>query len=126
MDTYSNIPNQPVAAGPASRKIAFPYKGGIHFFSIDQIIRLEADSNYTYIYTTLHKPILMAKVMCAYEDLLRPLGFIRTHRSHLINTKHIASVQGYEIIMDDMSKPGISRRKRKEVFQSLKYSIHAA
>ncbi len=60
-------------------KVAFPYKGGIYFFSSGQIIRLEANSNYTYIYTTEGRPFLMAKVICAYEELLKPLGFIRTH-----------------------------------------------
>ena len=117
---YSIEPSQP-------ERVSFPYKGGIHFFSPDQIIRLESDSNYTYIYLIDHKRILMAKVLAAYEALLEPFGFIRTHRSHLINKQHILHVdRDGKIIMDDLSKAGLSRRKRREVFSLLIHSTKAA
>lgn len=116
---------------PSSRiqlsRLSFPYKGGIHFFNPDQIIRLEAESNYTCIHIQNHKPILMAKVLSDYESLLAPLGFIRTHRAHLINCRHVAKVNlKREIIMDDESIAGISRRKRKEVLRALKHYSNAA
>lgn len=98
--------------------VVFPYKGGAYLFRPEQIIRLQSESNYTYIYTTDHKPILMAKVLTAYEALLLPFGFVRTHRSHLINRTHVADIQRDVIIMDDRSVAEISRRKRKQVLQS--------
>ena len=114
-------------AGQSMKKITFPYKGGIHLLSPDQIIRLEADSNYTYIFTIDRKPILMAKVIREYEDLLRPFGFLRTHRSHLINIAHITNVtECGTIMMDDQSIAEISRRKRKEILATIKYSFQAA
>lgn len=112
---------------PVGYKIRFPFKGGIHFLSPDQIIRLQADSNYTYIYTTDRRPILMAKVIRAYEDMLAPLGFLRTHRSHLVNKAHIAMItECGDILMDDQSRAVISRRKRKEILRTIQYSFHAA
>ena len=100
--------------------VSFPYKGGIHSFLPDQIIRLEADSNYTYIYFSNHRPILMAKVLRDYQRLLEPFGFIRTHNSHLVNKQHISGVDiNGDIIMDDHSKAEISRRKRSEVMLSI-------
>ncbi len=102
-------------------RVSFPYRGGIHFFQPDQIIRLEADSNYTCIFFNNHRPILMAKVLRDYQTLLEHFGFIRTHRSHLINRQHISTIDiNGDIIMDDKSKAGISRRKRREVFSELK------
>ena len=101
-------------------RLSFPYKGGTHSFLPDQIIRLEAESNYTYIYFNNHKPILMAKVLGDYQILLEPFGFIRTHNSHLVNKQHITGVDtNGDIIMDDKSKAGISRRKRREVVAAL-------
>lgn len=100
-------------------RLGFPYKGGIHYFSPEQIIRLEAESNYTFIFIDQQKPIIMAKVLGAYEAMLSPFGFIRTHRSHLINTRHIQSIDHDRIVMDDMSEAEISRRKRKEVLEVL-------
>jgi len=111
----------------AAALVSFPYKGGIHFFHPDQIIRLEGDSNYTRIFFNNHSPILMAKVLWEYQRLLEPFGFIRTHRSHLINRRHITSIHiNGDIIMDDKSKAAISRSKRREVFSVLKNKFQAA
>ena len=108
-------------------KVSFPYKGGTHFIHPDQIIRLEADSNYTYIHLQDHKPILMAKVLADYESLLEPFGFIRTHRSHLINRIHVSRVDTKgSIIMDDESTAEISRRKRKLVQEVLPCIVYCA
>ena len=101
-------------------RVFFPYRGGSHSFLPEQIIRLEADSNYTYIFFNNHKPILMAKVLRNYQRLLEPFGFIRTHRSHLINRQHVVALDiNGDIVMDDHSKAGISRRKRREVIMAL-------
>ena len=107
--------------------VVFPYKGGAYLFRPEQIIRLQSESNYTYIYTTDHKPILMAKVLAEYESMLKPLGFIRTHRSHLVNRMHVSHIQcNGTIKMDDDSIADISRRKRKMVREALHSSHHAA
>jgi two-component system LytT family response regulator len=107
-------------------KIIFPYKGGIYEFRPDQIVRLQSDSTYTYIHTTDHKPILMAKVLGAYESLLVPLGFVRTHRSHLINLMHVTYVEAQRVHMMDDSTVEISRRKHKQVIHQLNQPSHAA
>ena len=114
----SSNPNPIVPhVAPALR---FHIRNGAHCFQPDQIIRLEADSNYTFIYLRDHKPILMAKVLSAYESLLSPFGFIRTHRSHLVNSMYISTVDGNgHIIMADNSIVCLSRRKRKSLFATL-------
>jgi two-component system LytT family response regulator len=107
--------------------LIFPYKGGYYRFAPEQIIRLESDSNYTYIHTTSRKPILMATVLSVYENMLQPFGFIRTHRSHLVNAQHISMIDPVgEITMNDHSKVEISRRKRKNVVRYLNLSPQAA
>lgn len=108
------------------KPLEFPYRGGVHLFSPEEIIRLEADSNYTYIYLLNHRPVIMAKVLADYEALLAPFGFLRTHRSHLINVNHVKSFHGDDIIMEDKSHAEISRRKKKEVYQQLTSLITAA
>jgi two-component system LytT family response regulator len=94
---------------------------GLYFFKSDEIVRLEASSNYTYIHFTNRRPLLIAKVLGDYEELLSSLGFIRTHRSHLVNRKHILFIDSEgNIIMQDESKAEISRRKKKDVIRQLK------
>jgi two-component system, LytTR family, response regulator len=93
---------------------------GIHFFLPDQIIRLEAKSNYTKIFFSNQLPMLLARVLKDFEPSLLPFGFIRTHRSHLVNKNRIVKIDGDgNIFMDDLSIAEISRRKRTEVLRQL-------
>ena len=85
-----------------------------------EIIRMEAKSNYTKVYFTDHPPLLMAKVLHLYEEMLRPYGFLRTHRSHLINANYIRNLDKNNIVhMNDASHVELSRRKKREVFLSI-------
>ncbi len=105
---------------PQHFRLSFITAGGIFFFPPEEIVRLEALSNYTCIHFRNHKPILMAKVLREYEALLQPYGFIRTHRSHLVNRTCIARIDsGGNIIMNDQSRAEISRRKKRQVLESL-------
>ena len=80
-----------------------------------QIIRLESMSNYTKVYFADHVPIVMAKVLRAYEVLLRPYGFVRIHNSHLVNMDHVKDVDELGTVqMRDNSRLKFSRRKRRE------------
>ena len=117
--TYPSAGNTP--------KLSFPFKGGVYCFHPADIIRLKAESNYTFIHIKDHKPILMARVLAEYESILEPFGFIRTHRSHIVNPCHIQFVScNGEVIMDDQSKAELSRRRKKDILQWLKTRDHAA
>ena len=102
----------------ASQKISFPFKGGRHLISPQQIIRIEADSNYSIIHATGQRPIIMAKVLSAYESILTPFGFLRTHKSHLINPDYVRQIMSHDVIrMKDDSEVLLSRRKRQHVLR---------
>jgi two-component system LytT family response regulator len=102
-------------------RLAFTTPRGTYFFSPEQIIRMEARSNYTHVHFIDHKPILQAKVLKEYEALLEHVGFLRTHRSHLVNRKYISFVDSEgSILMQDESKAEISRRKKREIMKVLK------
>lgn len=119
--SYSAFTDTPATTfNMQSAKLRFNTMEGSFFFSPDEIIRLEASSNYTYVYFTNRKRMLISKVMGEYADLLCSLGFVRTHRSHLVNSKHILFIDSTgKIIMQDASEAEISRRKKKEVMTML-------
>jgi len=88
---------------------------------LNQIIRLEAESNYTYIYLHNQRKLLAAKVLGAYELMLSPFGFVRVSRSQLVNKRYVQDVDSSgEVVMMDQSKVGISRRRKKAVKLLLK------
>lgn len=101
-------------------KLSLQTNNGKAFFLPGQIIRLEARSNYTKIYFTNHFSMVTAKVLKDFEPILIASGFIRTHRSHLINTQFIVEVlSNGTIVMNDRSTAGISKRRRAAVLKAL-------
>ncbi|MGC4039131.1 MAG: LytTR family DNA-binding domain-containing protein [Chitinophagaceae bacterium] len=103
-------------------KIAVPSSEGVYFFMIDDILRLEADRSYTYIHLLNKKPFIASKTLKHFEDMLDEFGFIRTHKSHLVNPKHITRITNDNefVLLTDGSKVEVSRRKKDEVKQQLK------
>ena len=93
---------------------------GHFFFNAEDIVRLEASSNYTNIYFANKKKIISAKVLKEYAAVLEPMGFIRTHRTHLVNKQYISVVtRRGTIIMKDASVAEVSRRMKRGVMQAL-------
>jgi len=99
----------------ARNQLAIPTLEGYEIIDIDQIIRCEADRNYTYIHVTgIRKPYLISKNLKELEKALSPNGFLRIHNSHLINPiymKKILRADGGSIKMIDSAKIRISRNK---------------
>jgi two-component system LytT family response regulator len=101
--------------------IAVPSAEGTHFFKIEDIVRLEADRAYTYIHLSEKKPFIASKSLKHFEEMLDEFRFIRTHKSHLINPRHISRISGdhEHVLLTDGSKVEVSRRKKDEVLQQL-------
>jgi len=105
----------------AEFKLAISSSDGMYFFHPNQIIRLEAESNYTRFFFTDKKPLIVAKTLGEYEEMLVPYGFLRTHRTHLVNRNFVQSFlpEGV-LLMKDNSRVEISRRRKEEVLGSLR------
>jgi two-component system, LytTR family, response regulator len=104
--------------GDDEQRIAIPLSDKIEFLSINKIIRLEAEGNYTHIYLDNKRQYLVCKTLKEYQELLENHNFIRTHQSHLINFRKISAyvkTDGGYIAMEDGSQAPISRQKKDEV-----------
>lgn len=104
-----------------TNQITVATTAGHFFFSPEEIVRLEACSNYTNIYFTNKKKMLTSRVLKDFAEILEPMGFVRTHRTHLVNKQHIAFVSNNgNIVMKDESTAEISRRMKSNVLKVLK------
>ncbi|MBC7535549.1 MAG: response regulator transcription factor [Ferruginibacter sp.] len=103
-------------------RIAVPSNEGVYFFTIDEILRLEADRSYTHIHLVGKRPFIASKTLKHFEEMLEEFQFIRTHKSHLVNPRHITRVSNDNefVILTDGSKVDVSRRKKEDVLQQLK------
>jgi two-component system LytT family response regulator len=99
-------------------KLAISVKEGVFLFETKDIICLEGMNNYTKFYFTNQKPLLVAKTLKEYEDILTEYKFIRIHKSFLVNRAHVKKMDVDHILWlsNDVHVP-VSRRKRTEVME---------
>jgi len=104
-------------------KITLPAGNAYEVVLVKDIIRCEANDNYTNVYLTGGKKFLVSGTLKHYEELLPEKEFVRVHHSHLINTSHMLRFlkeDGGYAVMSDGSKVEVSRRKREEFLKRLK------
>lgn len=105
------------------QKIILPTAEGMHIIDLDDIIRCEADDNYTHFILQEEKKLIVSKTLSVFEKILSDLNFARVHNKHLINLKHIKQYirgkSGY-VIMNDNSNVNISENKKNEFLAKLK------
>ena len=106
------------AEGSRHPRIALPTGDGVEFFSVEDIVRCEADSNYTHVHVKDGRKLLLSRTLKDLDDMLTPHGFFRSHQSHLINplhmTKYVRSEGGYLMMSDGTSVP--LAKSRREAF----------
>ncbi|MEO8149936.1 MAG: LytTR family DNA-binding domain-containing protein [Bacteroidia bacterium] len=104
-------------------RLALNTTEGTYFLKTEEIIRCEADSNYTKFFLNKRKNMITSKTLKEYEDMLGEHNFLRVHKSHLVNRKFIKSLSndGFVILNDD-SRVEVSRRRYSEVKEMLSSS----
>ena len=104
-------------------KITLPAGQAYEIVFIKDIIRCEANDNYTNVFLSGGKKFLVSGTLKHYEDLLPENDFIRVHHGHLINMNHMIRFlkeDGGYAVMSDGSKVEVSRRKRDDFLNKLK------
>lgn len=101
-------------------KIAISTHQGLIQILINEIIRCEANSNYTTFYLSNNQKIVATRSLIEFEDSLTDFDFFRVHKSHLINTRQIKKIDWntMQVIMNDDSGIEIARR-RKDAFLTI-------
>nr|WP_319399721.1 LytTR family DNA-binding domain-containing protein [uncultured Carboxylicivirga sp.] len=106
----------------SAKRIALPSAQRLLFVEVSDIIRCEAESNYTCIYLQSGAKEVVSKTLKEYEELLAEEGFIRVHQSHLVNVQMIQSYEkadGGYLLMKDASQVPISRLRKEKVMEVL-------
>ena len=104
------------------RRLVLKTQESVHVIELDNIIRCEADRNYTSFYLVGGKKILVSKTLKDYETLLSGHNFLRVQQSHLINLDYVARYDkgnGGSVVMKDESEVPLSPAKRDIFFKIL-------
>ena len=106
-----------------NEKVALTTADGLTFVNYKNIIRCEAESNYTQIVIIDESPILITRTLKYFDDMLSEKGFFRIHKSHLVNLycirKFTRSKNGGLVETIDGVQMEVSGRKRDALLERL-------
>jgi two-component system, LytTR family, response regulator len=95
------------------KKFSIPTNRGNKIVLEGDIIRIEACSNYCKIYFSNERPLVVAKVLHWFQDLLPEDTFCRIHRTHLVNRMYVTEVlESCRLKLSNGDMLQISRRKK--------------
>ncbi len=103
------------------QRLVLKTQESIYVVDLKDIIRCEADRNYTSFYLHNKTKILVSKTLKEYDLMLSPFNFLRVQQSHLINLDYVDRYdkgQGGAVVMKDGSQVPLSQSKR-EIFFSI-------
>ena len=102
----------------SDHRIALSSARETRFVKTSDIVRCEADNNYTTFFLRDGETLLVSKPMFEYDETLTGYGFLRCHHSHLVNKIYVKSLlkedSGY-LLLEDGSKIPVSRLKKDTV-----------
>ena len=92
-----------------------------------QIIRIQSLSNYSKLFFNDGKTLVVAKVLCWFEEQHCLCSFVRVHRSHLVNIVYIKSYKAGSLLLHNGEMIAVAKRKKACLLKrlnSLNNSFH--
>ena len=114
--------NYPATAANAFEKIGISAVEGIHFVRLSDIVRLEAEDNYTHFFVVGGEKITTAKTIKTYEDVLSRFNFLRVHKKNIVNMnfmKKFSKEEGF-LELENLERVEVSRRKRPVIMDAMR------
>lgn len=121
-ESLKNLAND-LTERTAIKKITLPSGQGYRLVDIDEIIRIEADSNYSVFHLNNLEKIAVSKILKEYEEILPEERFVRVHKSSIVNLKYVKeynSKNGLQVILTNGEAITVSRRRASDFFDSIK------
>ncbi len=103
-----------------SKRIVLRTADKLHFIPVTEIMRCEADRNYTTFFLAEGRKIVVSGTMREYEDILSEQGFYRLHKSHIVNLSFIQSYEkadGGTVILTDGTHVPVAMRKKNQLIE---------
>jgi two-component system LytT family response regulator len=106
----------------APTRLALATLQGIVFLKINEIIRVEALSNYSTFYLVNKQKVLVSKTLKEYEPILTMQNFFRVNRSCMVNTDYIIKYKnedGGVLELQDGSEVSVGPHRKSELVELL-------
>jgi len=113
------VPDKPSVVKKDSLESHFFVKDGLGHERVayDDVLYAKADDNYTQLFTAKKRFVLSATLKKT-EEQFSPHGFIRCHRSYLVNPDKIEQILGNSVVVAEVEIP-VSESMRKNITDRL-------
>lgn len=104
-------------------KIPFSVQTGIEFIDPKDITHVKGENNYSILYLISGNKLVISKTLGIIEKLLSDYGFVRIHKSYLLNLKHIiryVKADGGYIEVEGGHQLSVSRSNRSSIKELFK------
>ncbi|MBD2756008.1 LytR/AlgR family response regulator transcription factor [Spirosoma validum] len=118
----SIVPHFPESYQRNAQRIALPYLNRTIFISVDDILCLQGEGNYTFLYTRDRKRYLVSKTLKEFEKTLDDSIFPRIHKSYIVNLAYVQRSifsKEHQVRLADGREVSISRRRMKAISHQL-------
>ncbi len=102
--------------------IALPVLDGMEVRRRDDIIRIQGERNYSTVIFARDPALMLSRPLGDYAAVLGDAGFVRVHRSHIVNLTHVRRVvrgKGAHLIMSNGDVVVVSDSYRDDLFARL-------
>ena len=102
-------------SAPEKMKLCIPSVRGFQVVILSELLYCESSSNYTNFYFINRPMICSARPMHEYEKLLSDRGFVRVHKSFVVNLEHVTEYirgEGGSLVLSNGMQLEVSRRKK--------------
>lgn len=106
-----------------NKKVVLPTLEGFEVVDMEDIIRMEANDNFTNFYLKDKSKQVICRTLKFYEDVLKDSGFMRIHRSHIVNLNYIKNYKkgkGGQVELIDGSVVDVSSSRKEELLNFFK------
>ncbi|QDK81455.1 LytTR family transcriptional regulator [Spirosoma sp. KCTC 42546] len=114
----SVVPHFPSSYQRSAQRIALPYLNRTIFISVDDILCLQGEGNYTFLHTRDRKRFLVSKTLKEFEKTLDGAMFLRIHKSYIVNLAYVQRSifnRDRQVRLADGREVAISRRRMKDI-----------
>jgi len=108
------------AKRPDQHKIVLPLQDGFEVVNLKDVVHCDAHDNFTDFYFSARPKMMICRTLKFYEELLSESGFLRIHKSHIINLEHVQKYKkgkGGQLTMSNGSVIDVSPNKKDELMQ---------
>ena len=96
-------------------KIVLPVIEGFEIIQAQEVIHCQSDDNFTRFNLENKQKLMICRTLKYYQEILEPLGFLRIHKSHLVNLervrKYIKGSGGFVVMSNGAELPVSPRQK---------------